>query len=519
MEQDQPQFTKSSNNSSSSSSDKNNNTNTTRGPNTNFVQQVPQLPSQRPKRQFHEILPSSVPPSAARDSQFTHSASRPNTNRSSSSNFTHLISRSRQRMSYPMFSPQPGPSSPFNSGSGGGGGANSGSAAQQAGNSPPSKRLRGDSVSSPVTTPNLNFLLGSQRHTPGSIEQNVSYTRSFSTGSHSGAGKGNPYSQSRGSSHLSPQPLQPQTPGASHESSNISQQASQLQQESQKHRSTEIQHGDSDEDARFLRLAREALVATATGVNPSGTVDPTISDLLQRLQYAASPHGNPIKRGSKIKANSKGQLNISGFYQQFPNLSNDIFMENGEGSSTEDKSHHPSTNSEGWNFLIGEPITFKTAGTSYNKEEDVDAEDKPTLRSQSTTSLSDDASVNPSRKDSVASIGDDPSRKFLCTKCSMSFRRSSDLKRHEKQHLTIPPNICELCGKGFARKDALKRHMGTLTCKRNADKKLYIDNLNYLREHRGNRPGGSASRTSGFESGSGGNFDHYHLNEDDESDG
>ena len=62
----------------------------------------------------------------------------------------------------------------------------------------------------------------------------------------------------------------------------------------------------------------------------------------------------------------------------------------------------------------------------------------------------------------------------------MSFRRSSDLKRHEKQHLSIPPNICEHCGKGFARKDALKRHIGTLTCKRNADKKLYVENLNYL---------------------------------------
>lgn len=76
----------------------------------------------------------------------------------------------------------------------------------------------------------------------------------------------------------------------------------------------------------------------------------------------------------------------------------------------------------------------------------------------------------------------------------MTFRRSSDLKRHAKQHLDVPANICQLCGKGFARKDALKRHMGTLTCKRNANKKLYVDNLAFLNSDgigRGNSTGRS----------------------------
>lgn len=244
------------------------------------------------------------------------------------------------------------------------------------------------------------------------------------------------------------------------------------------------QSPESDEDERFLRLAREALVATASGVS-STLVDPTIQDLLTRLQYASSPHGNPIKRSESIHANQNGQLMIQGFYQQFPNLSNDIFTGGSNENTLEEPKttpNHPSTYNEGWNFLIGEPMVLK--GPQYNKEPEeirqvlkqelIDDEDDEELSSDDadTAKLSSSARKN--------SGTDDPLRKFLCSKCSMSFRRSSDLKRHEKQHLTIPPNICELCGKGFARKDALKRHVGTLTCKRNAERKLYAENLNYL---------------------------------------
>ena len=148
------------------------------------------------------------------------------------------------------------------------------------------------------------------------------------------------------------------------------------------------------EDQQFLSLAKEALEATRI-------VDPTISDLLTRLQYASSPHGNPIKSGGNIQTNENGQLMIQEFYNSFPNMDNNIFT----GSQIE------------------------------------------------------------------------PERKYGCDKCDMMFKRSSDLKRHEKQHLDIPANICDLCGKGFARKDALKRHSGTATCKRNAEKGVYKENL------------------------------------------
>lgn len=223
---------------------------------------------------------------------------------------------------------------------------------------------------------------------------------------------------------------------------------------------------DPDEDEKFLSMAREALVATASNARSekgSLIIDPTIQDLLCRLQYASSPHGNPIREGSKIQTNENGQLMIQDFYNNFPNFSKDIFAsppDIQEGSAPSARNNGMNSN---WNFLVGEPFLSNrqsalgesSSGTLYDNSSDFQHE----------------------RRDSR-----DEDRKFLCSICSMSFRRSSDLKRHEKQHLSIPPNICEMCGKGFARKDALKRHLGTLTCKRNAEKKLYIENLTYLHE-------------------------------------
>jgi hypothetical protein len=234
------------------------------------------------------------------------------------------------------------------------------------------------------------------------------------------------------------------------------------------------------EDATFLRLARDALVATASAANPEGStlLDPTIEDLLTRLQYASSPHGNPIRKSSSITTNGSGQLNIQDFYKDFPNLSNNIFAGSPKLFEQPTLNNHPSSNSDGWNFLIGEnPLKKEFIESSNHSRASYDSHD------YSHDDVADDENDGFDDNDfnSKTSSLSDSDRKFLCQSCTQMFRRSSDLKRHEKQHLTIPPSICELCGKGFARKDALKRHKGTLTCKRNANKRLYVDNLNYLK--------------------------------------
>lgn len=314
--------------------------------------------------------------------------------------------------------------------------------------SPPTKKLKNSNLESQIYVPGLRL---------SAVEQNLSYTRSYSAL--------NDYL-------LTSKTNRPTSILRSHS------------------------HNESDEDERFLRLAREALVATATAAKSNTVgleVDPTIQDLLTRLQYVSSPHGNPIRRSEKIRANENGQLMIQDFYQDFPNLSNDIFTEDRFGDNGTLAQDHPkpegqSTRNEDWNFLIGEPLhlELKESRSTRNEGQNI----HHAMDDNTTTVLSDNSLLDKSGKE-------DEDRKFLCSKCTMSFRRSSDLKRHEKQHLSIPPNICELCGKGFARKDALKRHSGTLTCKRNADRKLYIENLNYL-----HRPKNSTSMTLNYNSGS-----------------
>ena len=300
-----------------------------------------------------------------------------------------------------------------------------------------------------------------------------------------------------------------------------------------------------NEDQKFFRLAKEALVATAKGVktnhsNNNGKfgnntskidinnhnknnnnnnksdgnetiLDSTIADLLRRLQYASAPHGNPIGQISGLQTNSKGLLEVQDEYSNFPDLQNNNFFKvnNGDNNNTTSNSkfsnnyHHPSGNEPGWNFLLDEASTKTTSnntrstgttGTGIGATTNIISESESELKvkressianiiNPSTTTTSTTTNKNNNNTSSstkTRKYSQDPTRKFPCDKCPMSFRRSSDLKRHEKQHLTIPPNICQFCGKGFARKDALKRHIGTLTCKRNADKKLYIENLNYL---------------------------------------
>ena len=95
------------------------------------------------------------------------------------------------------------------------------------------------------------------------------------------------------------------------------------------------------------------------------------------------------------------------------------------------------------------------------------------IRPEHSSTLDGDMSYTAERKNSAGDIAaSDVPRNYKCSNCGISFKRSSDLKRHEKIHLKVPPNICPLCHKGFARKDALKRHVDTLTCKRNRQRLL-----------------------------------------------
>ncbi|WVO16396.1 hypothetical protein L204_104071 [Cryptococcus depauperatus] len=68
---------------------------------------------------------------------------------------------------------------------------------------------------------------------------------------------------------------------------------------------------------------------------------------------------------------------------------------------------------------------------------------------------------------SLYSFGKQPiqDRPFKCDKCTQSFNRNHDLKRHKRIHLSVKPFGCEKCGKTFSRKDALRRHWLVKGCK------------------------------------------------------
>ncbi|SCU85130.1 LADA_0D05864g1_1 [Lachancea dasiensis] len=190
-----------------------------------------------------------------------------------------------------------------------------------------------------------------------------------------------------------------------------------------------------NEDAVFFQQAAEALIATSL---KNSNVDPTIKELLNRLKHV-KPGVSATRVPQQIPLENKSVLD---YFDQL--LSNtDVISTSTDAVSSS-------------SFGSGADRKRRRSDTAEHGSQDERKDDGS--GSKGSTSLDDDPTA----------------KKFPCAKCDLIFRRSSDLRRHERAHLPILPNICTLCGKGFARKDALKRHFDTMTCKRNREKLLSI---------------------------------------------
>lgn len=195
-------------------------------------------------------------------------------------------------------------------------------------------------------------------------------------------------------------------------------------------------HKMSDE-ALFFRQAAEAIVATSLN---AANVDPTIRELLSRIKYA-----NP----------------------NLPQAQAPV----GQGVSASNGVVDPGQVTDEYNVLkfFTNPSNLSVAETGSSQ---TPAGEGSTASVRNKRKLGSEGLQNETRADGEKSSSDE--KKYSCSKCKLEFRRTSDLRRHERTHLPVLPNICSQCGKGFARKDALKRHANTLTCRRNRSKLLSI---------------------------------------------
>ena len=278
-----------------------------------------------------------------------------------------------------------------------------------------------------------------------------------------------------------------------------------------------------NEDGLFFQKAAEAIMVTSLN---SEKVDPTIRELLNRVKYVSTPANTPQQPQQSRKNvafsdlstynNGDGQYgasHIQSHNQVNPSfnhsnnvsagliapenktilnyfdrlLSNPVDFNNQKSGTYNGNLHHnpmTSASSSGDQLRLGEGKTKRRK-----------------LDSQTSSDMSDAQSDNYKSNHKSTENGDSEDKGFPCQQCHMIFRRSSDLRRHERQHLSILPNICTLCGKGFARKDALKRHFDTQTCKRNRQKLLSIGGdineiLERARQSGANIYSGPAKQTS-----------------------
>ncbi|CCH41036.1 Zinc finger protein [Wickerhamomyces ciferrii] len=257
-------------------------------------------------------------------------------------------------------------------------------------------------------------------------------------------------------------------------------------------------NNEEDEDRKFLRAAAEAIVATSM----DNQIDPTILELLRRIQYANVPGSinpntgtsayhtststtplssnnlnntvsNPLTNNqlnlNQSPTNSTGNSNSNSNILNYLDTSSNI-------NPAKNIHHFPTFNLNYFDSLQQSQSQTTTTSNDFDHNSNTNSSwsinnghnqgqplSTPTPNSQNST---------PPSTSSRSQGGINDPKPFLCSDCNLSFRRSSDLRRHQRAHLPILPHICKKCGKGFARKDALKRHSDTLTCKRNREKLL-----------------------------------------------
>ncbi|CDO93801.1 unnamed protein product [Kluyveromyces dobzhanskii CBS 2104] len=272
-----------------------------------------------------------------------------------------------------------------------------------------------------------------------------------------------------------------------------------------------------NEDSIFFQKAAEAIMVTSLN---SEKVDPTIRELLNRVKYVSTsvqpshqasnlPFSALGSASSQYAANNNSHINqrnsisyqnsshnaspinaphalesvgpagviapenktILNYFDRL--LSNPVnFVNRKIDASPHANGHSPVNHSRSTPVLLHDHETYNQHQASTDLENSL--KKRKLDASKPSDPISDPASAQYDIHSTDSNSGDLDDKRFPCDKCHMVFRRSSDLRRHERQHLPILPNICTLCGKGFARKDALKRHFDTQTCKRNRQKLLSI---------------------------------------------
>ncbi|CAL9732719.1 transcriptional regulator Met31p [Monosporozyma unispora] len=207
------------------------------------------------------------------------------------------------------------------------------------------------------------------------------------------------------------------------------------------------------EESVFIKQAIDALVSASEEIS---TVNPTIRELLERMQFSnMDPTTLNNIRGGPHETSKDSPFAYSQSFDLPDRLKyiipNQTVVDPISYGSVTSAASTPSLMNDNLS-RASSTVTMGSSISSYDTK-------SPVVRHRKTEPESEEG--------------------FPCLKCELVFLRSSDLRRHEKAHILTLPHICSRCGKGFARKDALKRHANTLTCDRNRKKLQEIAGDNF----------------------------------------